>query len=719
MIIKNITIENFQSYYGEQTLEFSKGLNLIVGNGGKGKSKLFNAFYWVLFGKIYITDIGWCSTDGLPYSSKLAMKRHEFINKKALFDAQTGNNVRVSVHIELEDDKGNPYEIERSVTATRQENDDWQTDSAWTVSDNNLKVSYDSVRGTKIEVNDIATDIINGLFPEGIRNYIWFQGESLDSLINFRNKETLKAAVKHISYFPYYQKLSEIITKSKSKIEALETKKIRESNKHNSTIKGLVSTIEKNRFLIDKEEENKKKLEADIDTIKIALNSDESKISGLAKFTTLVSSYEKCEQDIQKVMNDLTQLDDFQRKQVPNLWVLRGIVPFINQCEEIIRNHTEEQNTVPEKKYLDEPSRAKLEEIKQKGKCFVCGTEFSEGSDTYNWIINRIKDQEDFLQELEEYTSNLEFSKRFERFIGAIQDYPNSLRISLNSIDKQYNDSEEQIDKLMAQKRNLLEKKSKFNDEIEEIKKKHGVNPVKQAQEAETMGTSIRISRANLERYQTKLNASIKLIAEYNAELKAADRELEKAGKKEGIENVSETEWKNISIFLEDICKRVQENARIDLLRKIEERANEFYRKFTEHDNGYKGEVTINEDYSIEFDVGLNTSHEDRKKMSVINAMLSLNQEAIGIFYPFISDAPTSSFDTETTHRYFLGIKDIFGQSIIMTNEKGIEIGSDNYNDLLSQRNVSRIYLLDSNLHCEEGEDPELHEVSTRVKQLK
>ena len=58
MIIKNITIENFQSYYESQTMEFSKGLNLIIGNGGKGKSKLFNACYWVLFGKIYITGIG-------------------------------------------------------------------------------------------------------------------------------------------------------------------------------------------------------------------------------------------------------------------------------------------------------------------------------------------------------------------------------------------------------------------------------------------------------------------------------------------------------------------------------------------------------------------------------------------------------------------------------------------------------------------------------------
>lgn len=65
MIIKNITIENFQSYHESQTMDFSNGLNLIIGNGGKGKSKLFNAFYWVLFGKIYITGIGWCTTDSL------------------------------------------------------------------------------------------------------------------------------------------------------------------------------------------------------------------------------------------------------------------------------------------------------------------------------------------------------------------------------------------------------------------------------------------------------------------------------------------------------------------------------------------------------------------------------------------------------------------------------------------------------------------------------
>jgi DNA sulfur modification protein DndD len=712
MIIKNITIENFQSYYGKQPLEFSKGLNLIVGNGGKGKSKLFNAFYWVLFGKIYITDIGWCSTDGLPHSSKFAMKRHEFINKKALFDTQIGNNVRVSVHIELEDDKGNPYEIERSVTATRKENDDWQADSAWTVSNYNLKVSHDSNMGTKVKTDIMATDTINELFPEGIRNYIWFQGESLDSLINFRNKQTLKDAVKHISYFPYYEKLSEIITKSKARIERLESAKIRDNNKNDKTIKGLLSTIDSLRSKIESEEKNKDQLETNINKIQIALTEDESKMSGLANFTSLVDEYRKCEQKIQDVMAELTELDNFQRKQVPNLWILRGIVPFIDQCKEIIKSHTEEQNTVPEKKYLDEPSRAKLEEILKNQKCFVCGSDVLEDSDARTWILNRIQNQDDFLREMEEYTSNLEFSKRFERFIGSIQDYPNSLHISLDSIDKQYFDSEEKIDKLQAQKRQYLEKKRKLDEQIEEVKKKYGVNPVQQAQQGQTVATTIKASRSLLEREQRKFTASKEALTQYRADLKANEKELEKTGGKIGGIAVSETEWKNISIFLEDICKRVQENARIDLLRKIEERANEFYRKFTEHDNGYKGEVAINEDYSIEFDAGLNTSHEDRKKMSIINAMLSLNQDAIGTFYPFISDAPTSSFDAPTTHKYLLGIKDIFEQSIIMTNYQ-------DYQNLASQSKVSRIYLLESDLHCEERKDPELHEVSTKIKQLK
>ncbi len=717
MIIRNITIENFQSYYESQTIAFSKGLNLIIGNGGKGKSKLFNAFYWVLFGKIYITGIGWCTTDNLPQSAKFAMQRYEFINKRALFKAQINDKIRASVQIEIEDDKGNDYIIERSVSALRLEGEEWDSNDAWQVGGNMLKVSFDSTTGTKVLNDLLAEDKINELFPDGIRNYIWFQGESLESLINFRNKETLKAAVKHISYFPYYEKLSEIISKSKLKITGIESRKLKEVNKHNSSVKGLLSTIDNLNYKISREEENKKQFETHIETIKIALADGETKISGLASYSMLVKKYKDCENEINKLLSETTRIDEFQREKLPSLWVLRGIEPMIQQCKEIIEKHKEEEYTVPEKKYLDNPSRSKLEEILKDKKCFVCGTEFSEDDAPYHYITERLRLQEEYLKEMEEYTSNMQLSKQFNMFVGKIQDYPDSLLISLSKIDKQWKDSEDELERYMAQRRRKQDEKRKLDEQIEDIKKKHGVDPVTQAETAGIINSSIRASRSNLETLQRKLDVSKQTLSNYRSELRIAERELEKLGAKDTtVAKVPETEWKHISTFLEDICKRVQESARKDLLHKIEERANLFYAKFTEHDNGYKGNVKIGEDYSIEFDAGLNTSHEDRKKMSIINALLSLNQEAMGIYYPFISDAPTSSFDLETTHKYLLGIKDIFGQSIVLT--KDVDLESDKYIDLQNQSNVSRIYNLESKIYSGDSNRGQ-HEVSTQITILK
>lgn len=717
MIIRNITIENFQSYYESQTIEFSKGLNLIIGNGGKGKSKLFNAFYWVLFGKIYITGIGWCTTDNLPQSAKFAMQRYEFINKRALFKAQINDKIRASVQIEIEDDKGNDYIIERSVSALRLEGEEWDSNDAWQVGGNMLKVSFDSTTGTKVLNDLLAEDKINELFPDGIRNYIWFQGESLESLINFRNKETLKAAVKHISYFPYYEKLSEIISKSKLKITGIESRKLKEVNKHNSSVKELLSTIDNLNYKISREEENKKQFETHIETIKIALADGETKISGLASYSMLVKKYKDCENEINKLLSETTRIDEFQREKLPSLWVLRGIEPMIQQCKEIIEKHKEEEYTVPEKKYLDNPSRSKLEEILKDKKCFVCGTEFSEDDAPYHYITERLRLQEEYLKEMEEYTSSMQLSKQFNMFVGKIQDYPDSLLISLSKIDKQWKVSEDELERYMAQRRRKQDEKRKLDEQIEDIKKKHGVDPVTQAETAGIINSSIRASRSNLETLQRKLDVSKQTLSNYRSELRIAERELEKLGAKDTtVAKVPETEWKHISTFLEDICKRVQENARKDLLHKIEERANLFYAKFTEHDNGYKGNVKIGEDYSIEFDAGLNTSHEDRKKMSIINALLSLNQEAMGTYYPFISDAPTSSFDLETTHKYLLGIKDIFGQSIVLT--KDVDLESDKYLDLQNQSNVSRIYNLESKIYSGDANRGQ-HEVSTQITILK
>ena len=47
MIINRITIKNFRSYYGEVVFEMSKGLTLIIGDNGDGKTTFFEALQWL------------------------------------------------------------------------------------------------------------------------------------------------------------------------------------------------------------------------------------------------------------------------------------------------------------------------------------------------------------------------------------------------------------------------------------------------------------------------------------------------------------------------------------------------------------------------------------------------------------------------------------------------------------------------------------------------
>lgn len=720
MKINSITINNFQSYYGEQTIEFGDGLNLIVGNGGKGKSKLFNAFYWVLFGKIYVTSEGWCTTEDLYQSSHKALHKYEYINKKALYESKIDGKVDCFVRLELTDDKGNDYIITRQVSAIRQPVQEWDKAESWEVRPAFLKVTYDLPTGTKTDDGILAEAVISDLFPEGIRGYIWFQGESLDSLIDFRKKQNLKDAVRHISYYPYYEKLTNIIVEAKDKIARQEVKKLTEVNKKNNEVKALLSRIKVLRERIQAEEDNKKRHQQNIDIIKVALADDESKMEGLAGFSNLISEYDNCEKEIIRLNNGLTALDTEQRRLLPSLWLLRGIDKMVKRTKEIIASHVEEESSMPEKKYIDEPSRAKLEGILYKDhQCFVCGSPVDEAHPhAVEWIMNRLKMQEEYYKELEDYRNNMEFSKQFNMLIGKIQDYPDYLLRSLKGIDKQYEDITDEQDKLIALRKKQHEKKIELDKKINEVKIRYGIDPHKEASNVPRLTTSIKASRSNLEKEKKLFDSCVSAINNYKQLEEEAVKELdEKSSKAGSITKVVETEWKNISTFLEDICKDVQEKARIELLQKIEDRANLFYEKFTEHDKGYKGRVEIDDDYSIAFDGGLNTSHEDRKKMSIINALLSLNQEAIGTYYPFISDAPTSSFDPSTTHKYLMGIKDIFAQSIIMT--KDVEIGSSKYKDLYNQSNISHIYQLDSKIYRTDSQEPEIWEVSTVVNSLK
>jgi DNA sulfur modification protein DndD len=56
MIIERVDIENFMCYAGRNTMEFTEGINVIIGDNGYGKSKLYDAFYWVMYDQVFVPE---------------------------------------------------------------------------------------------------------------------------------------------------------------------------------------------------------------------------------------------------------------------------------------------------------------------------------------------------------------------------------------------------------------------------------------------------------------------------------------------------------------------------------------------------------------------------------------------------------------------------------------------------------------------------------------
>ena len=95
MIIKEIEVKNFKSFYDSNTLIFEKGLNLISGHEGSGKSNLFDAFLWALFCRVSKTRRDEDIDEG-----DLSIVNDK--KKQEVFDAKSDSTIAIEVRIKIE-----------------------------------------------------------------------------------------------------------------------------------------------------------------------------------------------------------------------------------------------------------------------------------------------------------------------------------------------------------------------------------------------------------------------------------------------------------------------------------------------------------------------------------------------------------------------------------------------------------------------------------------
>ena len=169
-------LSNFRQFYGDQEISFSRdssrNVTIIQGVNGAGKTALFTALNWCLYGK-GAEDMG------------------ELISKRSLTEAPVGGIIEGQVQL------GFTHNGER-LTATRALTTIKTTDTEWQ-SQNPPEFSLTSM-GADGQTRPIgnATGKIQSILPDNVRSYFFFDGEKIDQFAHPTHEGEVRTAVRNV-----------------------------------------------------------------------------------------------------------------------------------------------------------------------------------------------------------------------------------------------------------------------------------------------------------------------------------------------------------------------------------------------------------------------------------------------------------------------------------------------------------------------------------------
>lgn len=179
MKLDKILIDNFRQYHGRQLLDFSKDeqrcVTVIHGVNGTGKTSLFLAINWCLYGRTV-------------ENTKVIDNAGELISKEAISRAAAGAAVRASVELSFLHN-GERYLARRTLQGIKQADGSIQVDpnEEFTM----MRTRWDG-QAERV-MNPVGT--INAILPSNVRTYFLFDGEKIDNFAKPEAAEEVRDAI--------------------------------------------------------------------------------------------------------------------------------------------------------------------------------------------------------------------------------------------------------------------------------------------------------------------------------------------------------------------------------------------------------------------------------------------------------------------------------------------------------------------------------------------
>lgn len=680
MIIERIDLENFMCYSGKNSMDFKEGINVIIGDNGYGKSKLYDAFYWVMYDQVFVPE-------KKEFQSTRAVKS-KIISDKAKHDTYEGKistSVSITFH-SLERDRvyilERKYTIEKKDKIIKEDND-----SEFTIMQKDL--SYLNARMVTDE--DDKRRIIAFILPPQIKDYLWFQGEQVESIIDFNKQDTLTKAINVLSNISRYDQIMDIaIAAAKSG-----------NNEYDRDVKRLSKDASKSEIL-EKEKWRHEEVINDLlleeKQLKENLSRAEGRCEDLISKVSDATKVSELQQRKKGILQKLKELNDslnyeqisFHKKLFRNKWVLKGTeslhFEYSNQfsryeslkleraaklkaelaaVDEITKKL---QTRLP----IDVPEPIYVQRMLDEERCLVCDREAKKDSDA--WL--KIKELIDrtgkglITKDLESITKQ-DFSDDLKRL------YQNGLALThrIDEIDNDIEDTLKRINDIKLKIRNANNEMKRVDEDTQRL----FADTSQSFEKAEDILAEYSIQNKYAKDYMGKLSKTTQQIDLRRSHLASVREQLKELVTGEIPKWLIEK--KAVLNDFESLSRATRDRVFDRLISQLEKESNIHYEAMTSGNKSARGQIKLrklpNGNYMPEITdnngvplLGSNTSNLILVKLSAIMAIISAkNKDGMVDFYTLITDAPTSVFGEDYTIGFCETISKVYRQSIIMSKE--------------------------------------------------
>ena len=682
MKIESITLENFQCYYDLNQFVFERGLNIILGDNGEGKTKFYEAIHWLFNGDRFNLD--------------------PLISKKKLKENYNGDKFMVSV----------------SMTVTV-DNLQQKLKKSFKVESGTQEIKTESFEFIGMSENDIGErekmdgdKLLDYIFPPQIRRYSMFKGEA--ELDIFKSGEqALSNLVKSFSNASHYDEFCKYGDYLRNEAEKAVNKDVKLSSKSKRQFQLLESAIDKKKNELSSREEQFKINDTNLIKIKEDLKEADKYFNNAKHLKTLKERIKRINESISKTQSRI--VSDYTTRIFDDKWILMFFEKIQKEFNEKIKNE-DLLRRKEEKKFnmeqgakelsdkilnkitplpLGVPSVSHMEEMLKEKICKVCNRSAEEGSEAFTYMEKRLEDFKQSIKPKKEKQREVLFKKNYTQKLFSLSDNYTKRLIDIRKIEPGLKDVFEFNERKNQELKELEKSLEKEEREIQKI-------IAKSKGESELVNIYENVKAWNKQELDIE-KSKVRLESEIN-NLKRELKEL--VSEKEGIDSKEAKRFlidtRDILRDIETIFQDTRELKYDEFIDLINFKSNEIFSTINVDD--FTGKINLKkysdsrgEQIKVELLTAEgeyenpNQSLETTMHMSILFAISEIaseiSSEGAGN-YPMIFDAPTSSFGLKKTMDFLNLVHSTDKQRIILTYEfvgrdaKGNQVIEEEFNSV-------------------------------------